>query len=97
MQKDNFKTDVIFRKEKDGSILAVFPYVIYNPSGQCTCYAHIGQHGAMEWSYLYDTKPANQDEAKDLFSELESIGYNLNIIKKRNYNKYLKVYYENRG
>lgn len=97
MQKDNFKTDVIFRKEKDGSILAVFPYMVFNFRGNVVCYSHVGQHCEMNWDYLRETKPINQNDAKDLFFELESIGYNLNIIKKRNYNKYLKVYYENRG
>ena len=92
MKKDDFKTDVIFRIEKDKSILAVFPYDISDEKGNCTCYAHLGQHSGMSWLYLRDTKPAkDKKEYTDLFRELTSIGYNLNVIKKRNYTKYLNA------
>lgn len=94
MTKDNYKTDVIFRKEKDGSILAVFPYLIQDFSGlYCTCYAHVGQHSAMMWNYLQNTAPASPQEYSDLFAELESIGYNLRVIKRRNFKKYQKAIY----
>ena len=90
MKKDDFKTDVIFRREKDKSILAVFPYEISDTKGNCTCYAHIGQHSGLNWLYMRDTKPVkDKKEYTDLFRELTSIGYNLNVIKKRNYTKYL--------
>jgi len=92
METNYFKTDVIFRKEKDGDILAVFPYDIANFRGNCTCYAHIGQHSAMVWEYLRGIKPAKELEYSDLYRELISIGYDLNVIKKRNYSKYLKAY-----
>ena len=86
------KVDVIFRTEKDGSTLAVFPYMIADSLGNCTCYSHIGQHSAMSWNYIYDTKVCNDYE--ELLIELENIGYNLNIIKRRNYKKYIQAYKE---
>jgi len=90
MKKDDFKTDVMFRIEIDGQILAVFPYDIETHDGRCSCYAHIGQHSTMVWDYLKHTKPAKDEkEYIDLYRELTSIGYNLNVIKKRNYTKYL--------
>lgn len=94
MKKDNYLTEVIFRKVKSGddkgTIEAFFPYAISDTKGNVTCYAHIGQHSGACWDYfLFKTAPANENEYSELKSELESIGYNLNIIKKRNYSKYL--------
>jgi hypothetical protein len=91
MIKDTFKTDVIFRKEKENSILAIFPYILWNLSGDVACYAHIGQHGSADYNYcIQKSKLAKPEEYKDLFTELESLGYNLNIIKKRNRTKFAK-------
>jgi hypothetical protein len=89
MKKDDFKTDVIFRKEKDDSILAVFPYMIADYKGNCTCYSHIGQHNGLCWDYLRSTRLAKEIDYMPLKSELESLGYNLKIVKRRNYNRYL--------
>ncbi len=91
MKKDKFKTDVIFRKAKeDNQIEAFFPYDIANMKGNITCYAHLGQHSSACYDYLlFRTIPAKEFEFNDLKKELESIGYNLNIIKKRNYTKFI--------
>jgi len=90
MKKDNFKTDVIFRKEKDNAILAVFPHEIVDCEGNIMCYAHVGQHSGASYDYvLKKTVPASETEYIDLKTELESIGYNLRTIKRRNYKKYL--------
>lgn len=87
------KTEVIFREEKNGSIIAVFPYLIADPSGNVMCYTTQEQHNAMCWDYfLKNTKPTiNYNEIK---KELEFVGYDLKIIKRRNYDKYLKEYYK---
>ena len=92
--QDNFKTDVIFRIEKNGQfkddILAVFPYEVADYKGSVMAYVHIGQHTSADYNYvLQKTKPAKEIEYSDLYRELTSIGYNLNVIKKRNYTKYL--------
>jgi len=101
MKTDDFKTDVIFRKEKDGCIVAVFPYNIegiYMNYAHILYYSHIGQHCCGLYSYaLKETKPATKREYSDLKYELESDGYNLNVIKRRNYNKYLKALSEARN
>lgn len=95
MEKDTFQTDVIFRKEKDNTIIAVFPYIIEDRNGNVLCYAHLGQHSGADYSYFTEkTVPALESEYTDLKTELESIGYNLRIIKRRNYDKYLKEYHK---
>ena len=48
MQQDQHKTKVIFRKLKDGDIIALFPELPgdMNPYHTCESYMHVGQHGA---------------------------------------------------
>lgn len=92
--KDNFITEVIFRKVKSGSfkgtIEAFFPYEINDNSGNVVCYAHLGQHSGASWAYfLENTVPAKEIDYMPLKRELESLGYNLKVIKKRNYKRYL--------
>lgn len=77
--------DVIFRIEKDGGIVAVFPYVLWNRyEHTIACYTHYGQHGACTWIWArYDTSPASPDEYKDLLNELYRIGYtDLRVLKR---------------
>jgi len=96
MVKDTEFTEVVFRKEKDGSILAVFPYIIHHGI-TVTCYAHIGQHSACLYSEyaMQCCKPATAAEYKDLFDELEnSVGYRLKVVKRQNYDKFLKAYHK---
>lgn len=83
--------DVIFREETDGTVIAVFPHEVWDLQGNCTCYAHTGQHSACDYNYvLKETKPAK--EFNKLKTELEGIGYDLRVIKCRNYDKYLLSY-----
>lgn len=96
MKKDKLKTDVIFRiwnnKNFIGDhIIALFPHEVCDYKGNVTSYEHVGQHGGATYNHCIRlSKPAKQSEYNDLFEELESIGYNLNIIKRQNYNKYSK-------
>lgn len=79
------KTHVLFRIEKDNSILAVFPYMIADCKMNAGCYAHIGQHSACDYNYVISsTKPATESQYNDLKMELENIGYDLIITKRRN-------------
>jgi hypothetical protein len=94
MKKDDFKTDVMFRIEKHGElkdeILAVFPHEVNDYKGNVVAYVHIGQHTSADYNYvLQRTRPAKEIDYMPLKRELESIGYNLKIVKKRNYNRYL--------
>ncbi len=83
MEKDKNKTKVIFRKFKDGDIIAVFPESSHKPHYTTGCYMHIGQHGDCDYNHIVKTcKLATEAEYKDLFNELESIGYNLDVRKK---------------
>jgi len=83
MKKDNFKTKVVFRKFKDGEIIALFPFETQNYKNDCLSYMHLGQHSEASYFYCIQiSKPATEKEYKDLFNELSEIGYNLQIIKR---------------
>lgn len=76
-------TKVIFRKFKDGQIIALFPneqdwYLVMS-------YMHIGQHSRADYNYIISiTKPATEEEYKDLYDELKRIGYDdLKICKRK--------------
>jgi len=71
---------VVFRKWKDGDILALFPKEIADSNGNCMSYEHVGQHGAAAYGgCVYKTKPAKPSEYAALKRELEGIGYNLDV------------------
>lgn len=73
---------VLFRVERDGGTLAVFPYI--PQSLACLCYSHAGQHVTADWLYLRDnTRPATPSEAGALLDELKAVGYrDLRMIRK---------------
>jgi hypothetical protein len=87
--KDTHKTAVQFRKLK-GEIIAVFPYEIEGRNTVLS-YAHNGQHSGATWQINTFTRPASPSEYLDLKTELENIGYNLDIIKRRSHKKYLQT------
>ena len=75
---------VVFRKFRNGEILALFPNDV-DPRGYCNSYQRVGQHGDADYSgCIAITKPATPDEYAGLKEELESIGYVLKIRKRRN-------------
>lgn len=77
----NTGTIVVFRKFKDGEIIALFPKLRADVAGKfCLSYLHQGQHGGADYQgVIDDTTKANPSEYYDLARELESIGYILNI------------------
>jgi hypothetical protein len=80
---DKHKTKVIFRKFKDGEIIAIFPELQANENKQyCMSYLHVGQHGAADYCLINGLKPATPEEFASLKEELESIGYNLEVKKR---------------
>ena len=102
MEKDKHTTDMIFRvdtkKEFRGQVYALFPHEVSTQSGSVTFYQHVGQHGSADYNHCIKTsRLATEEEAKDLREELESIGYNIQVVKKRNYDKYLADYKRVRG
>jgi len=87
--KDTNKTAVQFRKLK-GQIIAVFPYQI-DGRNTVLCYSQVGQHSGAIWHINTFTRPASPSEYIELKTELENIGYNLYIIKRRSHKKYLQT------
>ena len=95
---EKIKVDVQFRKFKgdyNGQVTAVFPYVTETVT-DVACYAHMGQHSSCAWDYTTMSTPATKAEYAPLKKELESIGYEVNIIKRRDHSKYLKAYWSNK-
>ena len=81
MEKDTEITEVIFRKFKDGEIIALFPYIPEFRYTTCMSYMHIGQHGTAHLNLIRTTKLATESEYLDLFTELENqVGYKLRIL-----------------
>lgn len=102
IEKDTYKTDVVFRCDKHGDfkgvVFALFPHEIFDRNGNVTFYTHVGQHSAADYNFcIAKSRPATEQEYADLKKEMESIGYDLNIVKKQNYNKFLADYKRVRG
>lgn len=75
-------TNIIFRKDKSGEIVAFFPDTY--KLGELMCYAHMGQHSMATIGYYRETKPALKREYNDLLNELvHLVGYNDLVIRKR--------------
>ena len=94
MKKDTYTTEVIFRVDKtknfNGTIFALMPYDIQNRNGLISSYQHVGQHSSADYNHcIKSSKPATEIEYTQLKNEMESLGYNIKVITKRNYNKYL--------
>ncbi|MCP3681640.1 MAG: hypothetical protein GY861_03025 [bacterium] len=87
MKRDKIKTKVIFRKFKEGDVIALFPEIAGNMcKWTCQSYMHIGQHGAASLDIIASTKPATPTEYHDLATELIlHCGYNLQVIKRNRY------------
>lgn len=83
-------TKVIFRKLRNGEVIALFPQEPATRDGWlCVSCMHVGQHGSADPFTVNDTKPAMHYEYADLYDELKSIGYDdLVVCKKFNKNDY---------
>jgi len=75
------KTKVIFRKFKNGEIIALFPE-LKEGRGLILSYMHIGQHGGASPEIVRDTKPATREQFAPLYNELTAIGYRLEVRKR---------------
>ena len=49
MTRDNYTTDVVFRKFKDGRIIALLPHEVCTHKGDITSYMHVGQHSSADY------------------------------------------------
>lgn len=84
MEKDLEKTVVVFRRWRafGQSVIALFPEDV--DEGFCNSYEHVGQHGLADYpGVIRKTTPATPEEYADLKTELESIGYNLDVRTRR--------------
>ena len=79
------KDAVVFRKDPDGTVVALFPNLPANVSGYyCTCFQHVGQHGSADYGLVVsNTKPATPAEYEALKTELEGRGYVLCVYTRR--------------
>jgi hypothetical protein len=83
-------TKVIFRKYKDGQIIALFPEIPWNTcTHTVSSYMHLGQHGGADYAETIPiTQPACKNEYQGLLTELETIGYTKLRIVKRSKSKF---------
>jgi hypothetical protein len=90
--------DVVFRvdttKDFKGTIFALFPHDVCDNQGHVTTYQHVGQHSSADYRHcIQKSKKASKEEYKDLKKELEGRGYELNIVHRQNYGKWIQSYH----
>lgn len=87
IHQDTEKTTVVFRRFKNGGdLIALFPYEKHH-ANLCMSYQALGQHGGADYvGCIRGSVPIALDDNSldyaELKKELESLGYNLNIVKK---------------
>jgi len=83
MPQTTIKTKVIFRKFNSGALIALFPEQLGTRQwNTCESYMHIGQHGSALIELVMITKLASPPEYSELKRELETLGYNLEVVQK---------------
>lgn len=91
-KQDTEETPVVFRKFRDGDVIALFPQEPgnMNPS-TCGSYMHIGQHGTADAGLSDRTRLAKPEEYAPLKRELESApyGYRLKLRKRFTHRDYI--------
>ena len=66
------KVKVIFRKDREGNIIAFLPELRVN-RGNIMSYMHIGQHSESSYQFYTETKKADESEYNSLLDELKRI------------------------
>lgn len=84
MTEERTKVKVVFRVI-EGEVVAVMPEMPGTSEYDCTSYAHVGQHGAASLDLLRSGRPARPDEYASLLRELDSIGYDVRVVKRVNH------------
>ena len=82
-EDDEPVTKVLFLvNEKDPENSDLFAYFPEETShgNYKTAYSHIGQHSSVSPEYAKESRPATPEEYAPLKAELESIGYNLDVL-----------------
>lgn len=66
----------------EGEIVAVMPYELgTNDPLTMLCYQHVGQHCSCHASWVQTQKKAQPEEYEQILSELESLGYEVEITR----------------
>lgn len=89
MLKDDL-TIVVFRKWRNGDIIALFPELPERNglSVFCSSFEHIGQHGPADYrGVVRQTTPATPEEYADLKAELEAAPYHYILRVAKRYTK----------
>jgi hypothetical protein len=99
MQEETLKVDIIFRVDKSrdfsGTVFALFPHDCCDYNGNVTSYQHVGQHSSADYNHCINrSKVATPEQYADLKAEMESLGYEITVVKKQNYHKFLRSYLE---
>jgi hypothetical protein len=78
------KTIVIFRKDPDGEIFALFPEEPSDNCGNyCSCYQHLGGHGGADYHKCINAStPATPREFESLSQLLHNMGYFLTVYSR---------------
>ena len=76
------KVKVIFRKDREGNIIAFLPELRVN-RGNIMSYMHIGQHGEADYLFYKETKKADESEYNSLLNELKSIYDDCTLVVKQ--------------
>jgi len=77
--RDRHHTKITFRKFPDGDVIALMPEICES-RGYITSYMRVGQHGEASPDLMKDLDPATVEEWAPLKAELESIGYNVQVV-----------------
>ena len=81
------KVKVIFRKNKEGNVIAFLPELRVN-RGNIMSYMHIGQHSEASYQFYAETQKATETEYNSLFEELKRIYDDCTLVVKQ------KLYYD---
>lgn len=95
------KLEVMFRRDRDGNILAIFPHEAEYKIGRV---AILTKHGSSVGAYHFmiaETKPANVEDkdVKELLQDIKDTyeGVKIVVVKRQNHNKYITSYKKIRG
>lgn len=82
------KLKVVFRKYKDGTIIALFPTIKCDNMGHILSYEHIGQHCSASPLIVHETKLATEEEYTPLLNELKQIYNEYTLVTRKKLNLY---------
>ena len=76
------KVKVIFRKDREGNIIAFLPELRVN-HGNIMSHMHIGRHSEASYQFYAETKKADDSEYNSLLGELKRIYDDCTLVVKQ--------------